>query len=74
MDIYIIVSRSYSVKGLTSLWSVPDTFRHKKCGNSKSQVLFGWLPMDILGVEIARSCMKLSGSELINQQQLVLRR
>jgi len=74
VDIYLIVGRSYNVKGLTSLWSVPDMFRHKKCGISQSQLLFGRLPIETLGVENACYYIKLSGSELINQRQLVLRR
>jgi len=74
IDIYLIVGRSCNVKGLTSLWSVLDMCRHKKCGISQLQLLYGRLPIDILGVEIACDYMKLSGFELINQRKLVLRR
>jgi len=40
---------------------------------SQSQLLCGQMPIDLLGVEDADYCIKSSGSELINQRQLLLR-
>jgi len=73
IEIYVIVGRSYNVKGLTSLWGVPNMFRRKSCRISQSQLLFGRVPFDMFGVENVYYNKKLARSELTNQRRLVLR-
>jgi len=62
------------MKGLTALCSVPNMFCYKMFGILQSQLLFGRMSLDMFGVENAYYYIKLSGSELIDQRRLVLRR